>query len=53
MLKTPEQCIEFCFLRLLLPMLALAVAREDAGPVFQHLPFPGSYLIGMYLVYTR
>ena len=51
-LEPPDLFIKFCFLRLLLPLLALAVAREDAGPAFQQLPFPGSYLIGMYLVFT-
>ena len=45
--------IKLCFLRLLLPLLALAVAGEDAGPVFQQLPFPGPYHVGMNLVFTR
>ena len=33
--------MEFCFLDLLLSLLASAIAGEDAGPVFQQLPFPG------------
>ena len=43
---------EFCFLRLLLPLLALAVGGEDVGPSFQQLPFPGAYQVGMNLVFT-
>ena len=45
--------MEFCFLRLLLPLLALAIAGEDAGPAFQQLSFPGPNQAGMNLVFTR
>ena len=45
--------MEFCFLRLLLPLLALAIGGEDAGPVFLKLPFPGPYQVGMNPLLTR
>ena len=51
-LEPLDLLIKFCFLRLLLPLLALAVGGEDVGPVFQQLPFPGAYQVGMYLVFT-
>lgn len=52
-LEPSELFIKLCFLRLLLSLLALAVRSEDVGTVFQQLPFPGFYLIGMNLVFTR
>ena len=42
-----------CFLCLLFPLLAFAIAGEDTGSVFQQLPFPGSYQVGMNLVFPR
>ena len=39
--------MEFCFLDLLLSLPASAIAGEDAGSVFQQLPFPGPYQVGM------
>ena len=45
--------IELCFLCLPLPSLALTIAGEDLGPVFQQLPFPGPYQVGMNPVFTR
>ena len=52
-LEPPDLFIKFCLLRLLLPLLALAIAGEDAGPASQQLPFPGPYQVGMNLVFTR
>lgn len=51
-LEPPNLFIEFCFLYFLLPLFALAIAGEDAGPVFQQLPFPSPYLVGMNLLFT-
>ena len=42
-LEPPDLFTKFCFLRLLLPLLALAIAGEDARPAFQQLPFPGPF----------
>ena len=47
--EPPDLFIKFCFLGLLLPLLALAVGGEDAGSVFQLSPFPGPYQVGMNL----
>ena len=44
--------IKFCLLSLLLALVAPAVGGEDVGPVFQKLPFPGAYQVGMNLVFT-
>ncbi len=44
--------MKFCLLGLLLALVAPAVGGEDVGPSFQQLPFPGAYLVGMYLVFT-
>ena len=52
-LEPPDLFIKFCLLCLLIPLLALAIAGEDAGPAFQQLPFPGPYQVGMNLVFTR
>ena len=51
-LEPPDQFIKFCLLRLLIPLLALAIAGEDAGPAFQQLPFSGPNQVGMNLVFT-
>ena len=51
-LEPPDLFIEFCFLRLLLPLPAFSIAVEDAGTVFQRLSLPGPYQIAMNLVFT-
>lgn len=52
-LEPPDLFVKFCFLCLLLPLFAFAVRREDSGPVFLQLPFPGPNQAGMYLMLTR
>ena len=52
-LEPPDLFIEYCFLRLLLPLFAFAFRGEDSGPVLQQVLFPGQYQDGMNLVLTR